>query len=142
MNMKTPILTNQRVLLPQRAFSWTPYCPRSISLQRSHSARDPTVVTIGEALYGMVLFLLISDLLFLSLSYVWGDIVDCLADQLGKPMEEVTSWTPYPGGAPANVAAATSRLGDYTAFISAIGKDELGDSFVALLKGMLCSGLS
>jgi fructokinase len=68
--------------------------------------------------------------------YVWGDIVDCLADQLGKTKEEVTSWTPYPGGAPANVAAATSRLGDYTAFISAIGKDELGDSFVALLKGM------
>lgn len=51
------------------------------------------------------------------------------------PKEEVGSWTPYPGGAPANVATATSRLGDKTAFLSAIGEDSLGDSFVQLLRG-------
>ena len=70
----------------------------------------PTIVTIGEALY------------------------DCLADELGKSKEEVSSWTPYPGGAPANVATATSRLGDYTAFISAVGEDSLGDNFLDLLR--------
>jgi fructokinase len=72
--------------------------------------KHPSIVTIGEALY------------------------DCLADQLGKPKEEVSSWTPYPGGAPANVATAASRLGDHTAFISAIGDDTLGEDFVHLLR--------
>jgi fructokinase len=62
---------------------------------------------------------------------------DCLADQLGMPKEEVSSWTPYPGGAPANVATATSRLGDRTAFVSAIGEDSLGDAFVQLLQGTI-----
>lgn len=61
-------------------------------------------------------------------------LYDCLADQLGKPKEEVTSWTPYPGGAPANVAAGVARLGAGSLFISAIGQDELGDQFVALLQ--------
>ena len=111
---------------------------------------------------------------------------DCLADQIGKPKEEVTSWcagcqrwrglvacpsrclrlaldrrrthhrrcrwptlstlppcprparTPYPGGAPANVATGVARLGTGSLFISAIGDDELGDRFVALLKGSFC----
>ncbi|EFN55549.1 hypothetical protein CHLNCDRAFT_134013 [Chlorella variabilis] len=77
------------------------------------------VVSVGEALY------------------------DCLADQLGKPKEEVTSWTPYPGGAPANVATGVARLGAGALFVSAIGQDELGDQFVALLqeRGVDTSGV-
>lgn len=43
--------------------------------------------------------------------------------------------TPYPGGAPANVAAGVARLGAGALFISAIGKDDLGDQFVSLLQG-------
>jgi hypothetical protein len=43
--------------------------------------------------------------------------------------------TPYPGGAPANVAAGVARLGAGTLLISAIGKDDLGDQFVSLLQG-------
>jgi len=54
---------------------------------------------------------------------------------LGKPKEEVETWTPYPGGAPANVATAISRLGVHTIFITAIGNDELGEKFVSLLRG-------
>ena len=42
--------------------------------------------------------------------------------------------TPYPGGAPANVVTGVARLGAGALFISAIGKDELGDDFVALLQ--------
>lgn len=66
----------------------------------------------------------------------WGflNYADCLADQLGKSKEEVTSWTPYPGGAPANVATALARLGSHTIFLSAIGRDELGEEFINLLK--------
>lgn len=60
---------------------------------------------------------------------------DCLADQLGKNKDEVESWTPYPGGAPANVATALARLGVHSLFLSAIGKDELGDNFITLLTG-------
>lgn len=43
--------------------------------------------------------------------------------------------TPYPGGAPANVATGVARLGAGSLFLSAIGDDDLGDQFVALLKG-------
>lgn len=47
------------------------------------------------------------------------------------------SWTPYPGGAPANVATATSKLGLHSVLLSAIGNDELGDRFMELLQGMI-----
>jgi fructokinase len=59
---------------------------------------------------------------------------DCLADELGKAKEDVTSWTPYPGGAPANVATAGARLGLHAVFLAALGRDELGNNFMALLK--------
>lgn len=42
--------------------------------------------------------------------------------------------TPYPGGAPANVATGVARLGAGALFISAIGQDDLGDDFVGLLQ--------
>lgn len=43
--------------------------------------------------------------------------------------------TPYPGGAPANVATGVARLGAGALFISAIGQDQLGDDFMKLLQG-------
>ncbi|RCJ22378.1 fructokinase [Nostoc sp. ATCC 43529] len=64
-----------------------------------------------------------------------GEILfDCLADQLGLKLEEVKSWTPYPGGAPANVACALVKLGTPTAFIGAVGEDEPGNALVKLLQ--------
>ncbi|MFN6561081.1 MAG: carbohydrate kinase family protein [Nostoc sp. ChiSLP01] len=64
-----------------------------------------------------------------------GEILfDCLADQLGLKLEEVKSWTPYPGGAPANVACALIKLGTPTAFIGAVGEDEPGNELVKLLE--------
>jgi hypothetical protein len=60
---------------------------------------------------------------------------DYLADQKGLPRPEVKSWTPYPGGAPANVATALARLGVPTAFVSALGSDDMGEKMVALLAG-------
>ncbi|MHC0062284.1 carbohydrate kinase family protein [Nostoc sp. UIC 10890] len=64
-----------------------------------------------------------------------GEILfDCLADQLGLKLEEVKSWTPYPGGAPANVACALVKLGTPAGFIGAVGEDEPGNALVKLLQ--------
>ncbi|WP_026097448.1 carbohydrate kinase family protein [Baaleninema simplex] len=64
-----------------------------------------------------------------------GEILfDCLADQIGKPYEAVESWTPYPGGAPANVACALVKLGTSAGFVGCIGEDEPGDRLVTLLE--------
>jgi fructokinase len=64
-----------------------------------------------------------------------GEILfDCLADQPGRSLEQVESWTSYPGGAPANVACALAKLGTKAGFIGAVGSDNLGNSLVELLK--------
>jgi fructokinase len=57
-----------------------------------------------------------------------------LAEQLGQELAQVTSWTAYPGGAPANVACALMKLGTSAAFIGCIGQDKPGDELVALLE--------
>jgi fructokinase len=59
---------------------------------------QPRVLCLGEALY------------------------DFLADQPGLPLEEVKSWTPYPGGAPANVACGLAKLGTPTGSLAVLGK--------------------
>lgn len=64
-----------------------------------------------------------------------GEILfDLLADQLGHPLEEVESWTPYPGGAPANVACALVKLGTAAGFVGCVGEDEPGNTLVQLLQ--------
>ncbi|AFY32912.1 carbohydrate kinase [Calothrix sp. PCC 7507] len=64
-----------------------------------------------------------------------GEVLfDCLADQLGLKLEEVKSWTPYPGGAPANVACALVKLGTPTGFIGSVGEDAPGTALVELLQ--------
>ena len=64
-----------------------------------------------------------------------GEILfDFLSDQPGLPYEQVTSWTPYPGGAPANVACALVKLGTSSGFIGCVGEDDLGNILVRLLQ--------
>lgn len=64
-----------------------------------------------------------------------GEILfDCLADQLGRSLEDVESWTPYPGGAPANVACALVKLGTSAGFVGCVGEDEPGFNLVQLLQ--------
>ena len=66
-----------------------------------------------------------------------GEILfDCLADQAGKSISDVTSWTLYPGGAPANVACALAKLGTPSAFIGRVGKDPQGEQLVRLLESI------
>lgn len=65
----------------------------------------------------------------------FGEILfDYLADQLGRALEEVESWTPYPGGAPANVACGLVKLGTTAGFVGCVGQDAAGDDLVALLE--------
>ena len=59
---------------------------------------------------------------------------DCLAEERGVPKEQVKTWIPYPGGAPANVAAALGRLGVKVSFVSAVGQDDLGEQMLDLLQ--------
>ncbi|QUY43304.1 carbohydrate kinase [Acaryochloris marina] len=64
-----------------------------------------------------------------------GEVLfDCLADQPGRALESVTSWTPYPGGAPANVACALVKLGTSAGFIGCIGDDAPGRQLTELLQ--------
>ncbi len=66
-----------------------------------------------------------------------GEILfDYLADQLGKELEEVRSWTAYPGGAPTNVACGLIKLGVSAAFIGCIGEDKSGDELVDILENI------
>ncbi|MCC0178094.1 carbohydrate kinase [Waterburya agarophytonicola K14] len=73
-----------------------------------------------------------------------GEILfDCLADDIGKSVAEVSNWTPYPGGAPANTACALVKLGTPSAFIGCVGKDKAGSELVELLQliGVSTSGI-
>jgi len=73
-----------------------------------------------------------------------GEVLyDCLAKEAGKPLEEVTAWEAYPGGAPANVASCLVKLGTPAAFIGCIGQDEAGQSLKQLLEeiGVNCHGI-
>ncbi|HAC63488.1 MAG TPA: carbohydrate kinase [Cyanothece sp. UBA12306] len=64
-----------------------------------------------------------------------GEILfDCIADQPGQELMQVKSWTPYPGGAPANVACGLTKLGTSAAFIGCVGRDHLGDQLIQLLE--------
>jgi len=73
-----------------------------------------------------------------------GEILyDCLAQEPGKPIEHVSNWIAYPGGAPANVATALVKLGTSAAFIGCIGQDDAGSSLKQLLSetGVNCQGI-
>ncbi|MGF1496421.1 MAG: carbohydrate kinase [Elainellaceae cyanobacterium] len=64
-----------------------------------------------------------------------GEILfDLISDQPGVPYDQVTSWTAYPGGAPANVACALEKLGTPAGFVGCVGEDEPGNSLVDLLQ--------
>jgi fructokinase len=64
-----------------------------------------------------------------------GEILwDCLANQPATSVEQVSSWTRYAGGAPANVACALVKLGTPSGFIGCVGEDQLGEELVSILQ--------
>jgi fructokinase len=70
-------------------------------------------------------------------------LIDMFPGAIGKRLEEVRSFTPKPGGAPANVAVAASRLGATAAFIGEVGEDHFGKYLAQLLadEGVNTEGL-
>ena len=53
-------------------------------------------------------------------------LIDMFPEKIGPRIGEVESFIPKPGGAPANVAVAASRLGIKSAFIGKVGEDLFG----------------
>lgn len=85
------------------------------------SSRSKPILSIGEILY------------------------DCIAHQHcnGWPLDRVVAgkmWSPFPGGAPANVACAFAKLNSHNegiaSFAGAVGNDEEGKKLVNLLKNI------
>ena len=71
-----------------------------------------------------------------------GEVVaDIYRDE--SPIEVEMPFTARPGGAPANVAVATSRLGEEAAFVGSVGKDLFGDFILRALEaeGVVTSGV-
>lgn len=61
-------------------------------------------------------------------------LVDMLSSRLGDAADETTeTFTPYAGGAPANVAVACARLGVPSRFLGMLGDDHFGDFLAAEL---------
>ena len=58
-----------------------------------------------------------------------------LAQQIPPANALIICRTPYPGGAPANVAAALGKLGAKVALITAFGNDQLAKDMRSLLEG-------
>ena len=53
-------------------------------------------------------------------------LIDMFPSEIGKSFSQVSSFIPTPGGAPANVAVAASKLGGKSAFIGKVGDDPFG----------------
>jgi fructokinase len=53
-------------------------------------------------------------------------LVDFLPNAVGRQVRDVETWTPCPGGSPANVAIGLARLGARSAMVGTIGQDEFG----------------
>jgi fructokinase len=69
------------------------------------------------------------------LVFCLGEILyDLLSDNPGLTLHEVISWTPFMGGAPANVAFALSKLEIPVGFIGKVGSDPDGKELVNTLK--------
>jgi fructokinase len=71
-------------------------------------------------------------------------LIDMFPDEVGKRVGEVSAFIPKPGGAPANVAVAASRLGKKTAFIGKLGEDLFGSYLKKVLEdeGVFTGGIS
>ena len=60
-------------------------------------------------------------------------LIDFIPDRKGCEFGDVSSFSPAPGGAPANVTAAFSRLGGNSRMITQLGKDPFGDMIIKTL---------
>lgn len=70
-------------------------------------------------------------------------LIDMFPAETGRSMTEVSAFLPKPGGAPANVAVAASRLGARVGFVGKVGEDIFGHYLedVLRMEGVDTSGL-
>ncbi len=61
--------------------------------------------------------------------------IDLYAEQVGVPLEDVTSFAKYVGGSPANVSVGAAKLGLKTAMLTRVGKEPLGAFVRKALQG-------
>ena len=61
-------------------------------------------------------------------------LIDMFPAEVGRPLPEVSAFKPKPGGAPANVAVAATRLGRESAFIGKVGDDAFGYHLADILR--------
>ena len=61
-------------------------------------------------------------------------LIDFIPDRKGCEFGEVSSFAPAPGGAPANVCAAFSKLGGNSRMITQLGNDPFGDMIIKTLE--------
>lgn len=62
-------------------------------------------------------------------------LIDFIPLEKGSKLIDVSVFTKYPGGAPANVAVAGAKSGIKSYFLGQVGKDSFGDFLVDSLKG-------
>ena len=70
-------------------------------------------------------------------------LIDFIPLEKGRKLKDVTGFTKFPGGAPANVAVAGKKSGVDSYFIGQVGKDAFGDYLADCLKkeGVSCEYL-
>ncbi|MBI9046593.1 MAG: hypothetical protein JEZ06_19030 [Anaerolineaceae bacterium] len=70
-------------------------------------------------------------------------LIDMFPVETGRKLAAVTAFLPKPGGAPANVAVASSKLGKRSAFIGKVGEDAFGHHLAEVLsnEGVDISGI-
>jgi len=61
-------------------------------------------------------------------------LIDFIPEQKGVALKSVSSFERAPGGAPANVSVAVSKLGGESVFIGKLGFDAFGDFLIETLK--------
>lgn len=67
--------------------------------------------------------------------YAIGEaLIDFIPEETGKPIREVSGFRPAPGGAPANVCGAFSKLGGESEMITELGDDPFGDKIIESFK--------
>ncbi|MBQ1328054.1 MAG: carbohydrate kinase [Eubacterium sp.] len=67
--------------------------------------------------------------------YAIGEaLIDFIPEETGKPIREVSGFKPAPGGAPANVCGAFSKLGGESEMITELGDDPFGDKIIESFK--------
>ena len=70
-------------------------------------------------------------------------LIDMMPAEIGRKLVEVSAFQPKPGGAPANVAVAASRLGARAAFVGKVGDEAFGHYLAEVLgaEGVDVSGM-